>query len=121
MAARLTDTDLDILSGLDEPGSDILRELVADLRESPCANTGQLLERWRDRPEAERLSRLAVAESLIPSDEAALQEVRNALVRMRDEQRRRRLDALLEREKLAGLSPGERAELQQLMSGRSRG
>jgi DNA primase len=121
VASRLTDADLDILSGLDEPGSDILRELVADLRESPCANTGQLLERWRDRPEAERLSRLAVAESLIPSDEAALQEVRNALVRMRDEQRRRRLDALLEREKSAGLSPGERAELQQLMAGRSRG
>ncbi|MFZ9667034.1 MAG: DNA primase [Steroidobacteraceae bacterium] len=121
VAARLTDADLDILSGLDEPGADILRALVSDLRESPCANTGQLLERWRDRPEAERLSRLAVAESLIPSDEAALQEVRNALVRMQDEQRRRRLDALLEREKSAGLSPGERAELQQLMAGRSRG
>lgn len=121
VATRLTDPDLDILLGLDEPGSDILRELVADLRESPCANTGQLLERWRDRPESERLSRLAVAESLISSDEAALQEVRNALVRMRDEQWRRRLDALLEREKSAGLSPTERTELQQLMTGRNRG
>ncbi len=121
VATRLGEPDLDILSSLDEPGSDILRELVSDLREKPCANTGQLLERWRDRPEAERLSRLAVSESLISTDEAALQEVRNALARMRDEQWRRRLDALLEREKSAGLSPTERTELQQLMMGRNRG
>jgi len=119
VATRLTDSDLDILSSLDEPGSDILRELVSDLRENPCANTGQLLERWRDRPESERLSRLAVAESLMPTDEAALQEIRNALARMRDEQRRRRLDALLEREKSNGLSPTERSELQHLMTGRN--
>jgi DNA primase len=120
VATRLTQPDLDILSSLDEPGSDILRELVSDLRENPCANTGQLLERWRDRPEAERLSRLAVAESLMPTEEAAVQEVRNALARMRDEQRRRRLDSLLDREKSAGLSPTERTELQQLMAGRTR-
>jgi hypothetical protein len=56
----------------------------------------------------------------MPTDEAALQEVRNALARMRDEQRRRRLDALLEREKSTGLSPIERSELQQLMAGRIR-
>lgn len=121
VGARLADADLEILSSLDEPGAEILRELVNDLRERPCANTGQLLERWRERPEAERLSRLAVAESLIPTDEAALQEVRNALARMRDEQRLRRLDALLEREKSSGLSAAERTELQQLMSGRTRG
>lgn len=121
IAPRLLATDIEILESLDEPGSEILRDLVGDLRDNPCANTGQLLERWRDRPEAERLSRLAVAEYLIPSDEAALQEVRNALARMSDEQRRRRLDALLEREKSAGLSPAERSELQQLMAGRTRG
>ncbi len=121
VGARLADADLEILSSLDEPGAEILRELVNDLRGRPCANTGQLLERWRERPEAERLSRLAVAESLIPTDEAALQEVRNALARMRDEQRLRRLDALLEREKSSGLSAAERTELQQLMSGRTRG
>ena len=121
IAPRLTAEDLNVLSSLDEPGAEILRELVDDLRERPCANTGQLLERWRERPEAERLSRLAVAESLIATDEAALQEVHNALSRMRDEQLRRRLDALLEREKSVGLSAGERTELQQLMAGRTRG
>ena len=119
VAPRLEPRDLENLASLDEPGADILRSLVADLRETPCANTGQLLERWRDRPEAERFARLAAAESLIPGDEAALQEIRNALARMQDEQRRRKLDALLEREKDGGLSAAERMELQQLMMGRN--
>ena len=116
---RLQPDDLAILAALDEPGADILRALVADLREQPCGSTGQLLERWRERPEAERLARLAAAEALIPDEVAAQHELRNALSRMQDEQRRRRLDALLERERASGLNAAERAELQQLMSGRS--
>ncbi|MBM4223933.1 MAG: hypothetical protein FJ167_03905, partial [Gammaproteobacteria bacterium] len=121
VATRLQDADLATLTGLDEPGADILRALIADLREQPCASTGQLLERWRERPEAERFARLAAVESLIPGDEAALQELRNALARMHDEQRRRRFDALLEREKSVGLSADERTELQQLMTSRTGG
>ncbi|MBU6377654.1 MAG: DNA primase [Gammaproteobacteria bacterium] len=117
-AIQLQDDDLEVLAGLDEPGADILRALVADLREQPCASTGQLLERWRDRPEAARLARLAAAESLITGADAALQELRNAFTRMQDEQRRRRLDALLERERDTGLDATERTELQQLMLGR---
>ena len=119
IATRLQDPELDILAALDEAGADILRALIADLREQPCANTGQLLERWRDRPEHERFARLASVESLVPGDEAALLELRDALGRLRDEQRRRRLDALLERERSAGLSSEEKSELQQLMASRS--
>ena len=121
VALRLQADDLAVLTALDEPGADILRALVADLREQPCGSTGQLLERWRDRPEAERLARLAAAETLIPDETAAHTELRNALSRMQDEQRRRRLDALLERERASGLDAAERSELQQLMSGRSGG
>lgn len=120
-AVRLLPEDLETLTSLDEPGADILRTLIADLRDQPCTSTGQLLERWRDRPEAERLARLAAAESLIPGDDAALHELRNALSRMQDEQRRRRFDALLERERTAGLDPAERGELQELMAGRTGG
>jgi len=119
IATRLQDPELDILATLDDAGADILRALIADLREQPCANTGQLLERWRDRPEHERFARLASVESLVPGDEAALLELRDALGRLRDEQRRRRLDALLERERSAGLSGEEKSELQQLMASRS--
>ena len=119
IATRLAADDLDTLGILDEAGADILRALVTDLRQQPCANTGQLLERWRDRPEHERFARLAAVESLVPGEEAALRELQDALGRMDAEKRRRRLDALLERERLAGLSADEKMELLRLMSGRN--
>ena len=118
IATRLQAPELDIVATLDEAGADILRSLIADLRDNPCANTGQLLERWRDRPEHERFARLASVESLVPGDEAALLELRDALGRLQEEQRRRRLDALIERERAAGLSSDEKLELQQLMASR---
>lgn len=121
IATRLQAPELDIVATLDEAGADILRSLIADLRDNPCANTGQLLERWRDRPEHERFARLASVESLVPGDEAALLELRDALGRLQEEQRRRRLDALIERERAAGLSSDEKLELQQLMASRNGG
>lgn len=117
IATQLGPSQLDALRTLDEPGADILRALVADLRAQPIATTAQLLERWRDRPEAERLARLAAAESLVPGEDAALRELQTALERMRNEGARRRLDALLERERDGALSAVERTELTTLLSG----
>ena len=117
IAGELAASDLDTLAEIDEPGADILRALIEDLRRTPCTSTGQLLERWRDRPEAERLGRLAAVETLIADAAAALREFRNALSRMQAEQWKRRLDLLLEREKTAGLTPEERQELQRLIVG----
>jgi DNA primase len=117
IAGELAASDLDTLAEIDEPGADILRALIEDLRRTPCTSTGQLLERWRDRPEAERLGRLAAVETLIADAAAALREFRNALSRMQAEQWKRRLDLLLEREKTAGLTPEERQELQRLIIG----
>ncbi len=108
------------LDQLEEPGADILRRLLADLRERPCTSSGQLLERWRDQPEYERFDRLANVESLIPDEKAALRELETAIDRMATERGMRRLDALLAQERERGLSPEERAELQQLMASRHR-
>ena len=119
IAQDLTAADLAVLTELDEPGADILRRLVEDLRSEPCRSTGQLLERWRDRPEVERLGRLAATEALITSPEAARRELQNALERMAAERRRRRLDELIDRERQVGLSADERRQLTQLMSGKN--
>ena len=118
-APLLSPARVEALQHLDEPGADILRRLLDDLREQPCASTGQLLERWRDRPEAERFGRLAATESLIPDEKAALRELENAIDRMAAEGRNRRIDALLAKERDAGLSAEEKAELQQLMASRA--
>ena len=116
IAGELDAAGLGRLEGLDEPGADILRALVADLRAEPCASTGQLLERWRERPEGERFGRLAATEVLVPDRAAALRELQTALDRMQAERRRRHLDALLERERDGALGPEERAELQGLLA-----
>jgi len=118
-ATLLPQADVDALAAIEEPGADILRSLVADLREHPCASTGQLLERWRERPESERFARLATAESLIPDEAAALSELRTAIARMLEEGRMRRIDALLEKDGNLGLDREEKAELQRLMSART--
>ena len=117
IAGQLEAAELADLEGLDEPGADILRALVADLRAEPCASAGQLLERWRERPEVERFGRLAAAEVLVPDKAAALRELQTALGRMQAERRRRRFDELLERERDGAITPAERTELQGLMAG----
>ena len=117
IAGQLEAAGLAGLEGLDEPGADILRALVADLRADPCASTGQLLERWRERPEVERFGRLAAAEVLVPDKAAALRELQTALDRMQAERRRRRFDELLERERDGAITSAERTELQGLLAG----
>jgi DNA primase len=117
IATELGPSPLAALQGLDEPGADILRALVAELRSDPISTTAQLLERWRDRPEAERLARLAATESLVAGEGPALRELQTALERMRDEGARRRFDALLERERDGALGADERAELTALLAG----
>jgi len=121
IAPMLSPARIEALSHLDEPGAELLRRLLDELRERPCTSTGQLLERWRDRPEAERFGRLAATESLIPDEKAALRELENAIDRMAEETRMRRIDALLAQERERGLSPEEKAELQRLMASRQSG
>ena len=118
-ASELTTESRALLAQIDEPGAEILRELVTDLTARPCGSTGALLERWRDRPEQERLARLAATESLIRDDLAARRELQTCIERMIDEARRRRLDALLERERDGGLGQTEREELQRLLMSRT--
>jgi DNA primase len=117
-ATQLSSARVAGLEQLDEPGAELLRRLLADLRERPCASTGQLLERWRDQPESERFNRLAATESLIPDEKAALRELETAIDRMATESSLRRVDVLLALERERGLSPDERSELQRLMAAR---
>ncbi len=93
---------------------------MLDLRERPCATTGQLLERWRDQPEAERFNRLAATESLMADEKAALRELETAIDRMATEADMRRVDALLAKERDRGLSAEERAGTSKAYGSRSK-
>jgi DNA primase len=114
-ADRIPAQDAALLSNIDEPGVNILRELLQSLHSQPATNTAQLLERWRDHPAAERLARLASAEMITPDETAAGKElgdcVRLLLLQSAGAQR----DELIAKEQRSGLDAAERAQLLQLL------
>ena len=103
------------LERVEAAGADVLRELIADLRAAPLKSTAQLLERWRERPEAPRLARLAQQENLIADVASAARELNMALGRLAAETEKRRISELLAKDRESGLEPAEKQELQRLM------
>ena len=119
-AARITEPQRAALAFIDAPGVDVLKLLLDDLAASPATNTGQVLERWRDSPVGERLSRLAAAEMITPDAKAAGNELATAVQKLLDLTAGARLDALLEKARNGGLSDEEKRELTTLMATRPR-
>ena len=111
IAQRISGAQLSRLEMNDDAGSRFLFELIDHLQTEPAAHSGQLLERWRDRPEAPRLTALA-AEELLGHDEAsACLELTAAIEKLSLEPTLRRLDELMAK---GDLSEDERAELKEL-------
>ena len=112
-------------AGLDtceEPGIELLRELLDDLRVRPLSVPAQVLERWADRSGGEHLSRLLEREEVLGEAQAAALELKAALAKLADQAAERRLEALEARIRaagLSGLSTGERQEFQELIGKRA--
>jgi DNA primase len=102
-----------VLSTLERPGIPLLIELIEELARRPCANTGALLERWRDRPDVEHLAKLAAQECLVDAA-GATTDLAGALQQLAAEAMEARQKLLLSR---AGqLTEAEKAELQGLLA-----
>jgi DNA primase len=111
VAARISGAQLSQLEMNDDAGARFLFELIDQLQQEPAAHTAQLLERWRDRPEAARMQALA-AEELLGHDEAsATLELVAAIEKLALEPTIRRLDELMAKNEL---SDDERTELKEL-------
>ena len=112
-------------AGLDpcqEPGIELLRELLDDLRVRPLSVPAQVLERWADRNGGEHLGRLLEREEVLGDAQAASLELKAALAKLADQAFERRLEALEARIRavgLAGLSTDEREEFQVLIGKRA--
>ncbi len=115
-AGSVTDMERLGLDGSTEPGADLLRALLDDLRERPLKTAGQVLERWAARPGAEHLGRLLDREEVLDEEGAAAVELRAALVKLADLVLERRLDALIAKQATTGLNSDEIQEFQRLMS-----
>jgi DNA primase len=121
-AGRVEEAQRAGLAAVDAPGVDVLRRLLDTLAERSAENTGQVLERFRDDPAlAERLARLAAAETITPDAKAAGNELANAVRKLLELATSARLDALLEKARSTGLEPEEKRELTALMAARPRG
>ena len=103
------------LATLDRPGVPLLIELVEELGRRPCANTGALLERWRERPDLKHLRTLSLQECLVDSAGAA-KDLAGALRHLGEEAVQLRTDFLLRK---VGLTEAEKAELQGLLARRT--
>jgi len=88
-----------------------LFELLDQLQQDPAAHTAQLLERWRDRPEATRMHALAGEEMLGLDESSAALDLISAIEKLALEPTLRRHDELLSK---GDLNDDERAELKDL-------
>ncbi|HEY6517480.1 MAG TPA: DNA primase [Steroidobacteraceae bacterium] len=110
------------LNTCEEPGIDLLRELLDDLRVRPLSVPAQVLERWADRSGGEHLGRLLEREEMLGDAQAAALELKAALSRLANQAVDRRLEALEARMRaagLSGLSAEEREEFQRLIEKRA--
>jgi DNA primase len=110
------------LDACEEPGIELLRELLDDLRVRPLSLPAQVLERWADRSGGEHLGRLLEREEVLGDAQAAALELKAALARLADQAVERRLEALEARIRaagLSGLSTQERQEFQALIGKRA--
>ncbi|HEX3913226.1 MAG TPA: DNA primase [Steroidobacteraceae bacterium] len=111
-----------LLNSIDKPGVAVLRELLQQAAGSgtastaSTASTAMLLERWRDRPEFERLTELAMQDPLVADSAAAAKELKMAVEKLLQEYGPgRRMDELLRKAEELGLNYAEKAELSNLL------
>ncbi len=106
--------DVEKLADVGRPGIELLQRLIETVQEDPNITTAGLLERWRHDDEGRHLGKLAAVE--IPSDEDfdPAAELHECLDQLAVAGRRKRVDLLIQKQRVSTLSDEERAELRQL-------
>jgi DNA primase len=109
--------DTESFRQLDRPGMDLLVELIGLLKAHPDLKTGAILEHYRGSDHQPALARLAVWEHpALAGDVAA--EFSGVLDQLRREVGRDETERLMNKERLSGLTPAEKAELKRLLAER---
>ncbi len=109
------------LDGCEEPGVELLRNLLDDLREHPLQIPAQVIERWTDKPGGDVLQKLLQREEIITDAAGAAGELRGAMAKLAATVSARRLEALEEKSRRMRLEPQELKEFQELMLKKARG
>ncbi|MCH7898660.1 MAG: hypothetical protein IIC62_04855, partial [Proteobacteria bacterium] len=106
--------DVEKLEDVGRPGIELLLRLIETVQEDPTITTAGLLERWRHDDEGRHLGKLAAVE--LPNDEEfdPAAELHDCLDKLALAGRRKRVNLLIEKQRVNTLSDEERAELRQL-------
>jgi hypothetical protein len=121
IAVEVTAEEREALQACEEPGVDLLRALLDDLRERPVQIAAQVIERWADKPGGDVLQKLLQREEIVTDAGAAAGELRGALVKLAATVAERRLEALEDKSRRTRLEPEELKEFQELMLRKARG
>jgi len=113
-AAKL---NVEQLSGVSKPGSDLLRDLIETVQSEPNMTTAGLLERWRSDEEGRHLGKLAAVELPESDDFDAAAELADCVAQLAITARRDRMSFLIEKQTLKSLTETERNELKALSQG----
>ena len=109
------------LDRIEEPGIELLRELLDNLRAQPAEFSGQVIQRWADRPEQDSLVKLLQKEDVIPDAATGAAELRSALLKLGELADKRRFEALnakVSEAGMEGLDESERIDYKRLVTGK---
>jgi hypothetical protein len=115
IAPQVTDAERAYLDDCEEPGIELLRELLDDLRANPAQIAAQVIERWADKPEGEHLAKLLQRGEIVGDAVAATNELKASLLKLAQGAQARRLEQLEAKSRLGRLEPEELKEFQRLM------
>ena len=115
-ASSVSEAERAGLANCEEPGIELLRELLDDLRAHPLAISAQVLQRWADRKGGEHLGRLLEREEILGDAHAAALELKAALAKLSDQATDKRLEALEAKMRTTKLDEQESREFQELQA-----
>jgi DNA primase len=106
--------DIEKIAGVSRRGADLLQSLIETVQAEPNITTAGLLERFRHDEQGRHLGKLAATELPVDEDFDAAAELAECLESLAQAGRKERVDFLIEKQKVSGLSEDEKSELRQL-------
>ena len=106
--------DVEKLAGLKRPGAELLRVLIETVQAEPNITTAGILERYRHHDEGRHLGKLVASEMPLDEEFDAAAELAECLEQLALAGRKERVDFLIEKQRVSGLSDDEKTELRQL-------
>ena len=106
--------DIERLASVSRKGTDLLQSLIETVQSEPNITTAGLLERFRHDEQGRHLGKLAANEVPMDDDFDAGAELADCLDQLALAGRKERIDFLIEKQRVSGLSDEEKTELRQL-------